>query len=85
MTNTNLPNKSVLTLDKLAPGSHFCIQRIRAHGEVGQRLLDMGFIRNATGQVLREALLKDPIEVVLNGSRISLRRSEARLIEVTLI
>lgn len=75
-------DKVILTLDRLRPGEHFQIVRVRARGAVGQRLLDLGFIRNATGVVVREALLKDPIEIRLNGSRISLRREEARTIEI---
>lgn len=72
----------VLTLAQLQPGDHFRIHRLKATGAVGQRLLDLGFIRNATGEVVREALLKDPIEIILNGTRISLRKEEARMIEV---
>jgi hypothetical protein len=45
-------------------------------------LMDMGFIRGATGKVLREALLKDPIELEMMGYKISLRRAEAREIFV---
>lgn len=78
-------NKVTLTLDQLQPGEHFKIVRVKARGAVGQRLLDLGFIRNATGEVVREALLRDPIEIRLNGTRISLRREEARTIEITRI
>jgi len=73
---------SMMTLAQLQPGDRFRIQRLKATGAVGQRLLDLGFIRNACGEVVREALLKDPIEIILNGTRISLRKEEAELIEV---
>ena len=38
----------------------------------------MGFVRGATGRVLREALFKDPIELEMLGYKVSLRRAEAR-------
>jgi Fe2+ transport system protein FeoA len=48
--------------------------------EIRQRLIDLGFVKNETGIVLRQALLKDPIEIEIKGTRVSLRRSEARLL-----
>jgi Fe2+ transport system protein FeoA len=51
-------------------------------GEIRRRLMDMGFVRGATGKVLREALLRDPIELEMLGYRVSLRRAEAREIYV---
>ncbi|MBN1154979.1 FeoA domain-containing protein [candidate division KSB1 bacterium] len=55
---------------------------LRARGEIRRRLVDMGIIRGACGTVLREALLKDPIELQLKGFKVSVRRSEARQILV---
>ncbi|MBZ0266468.1 metal-dependent transcriptional regulator [bacterium] len=68
---------AIVPLSDLAPGDRFKVRRIRAKGEIRQRLLDMGLIRGSTGQVLREALLRDPIEIRLKGYLLSLRRSEA--------
>jgi Fe2+ transport system protein FeoA len=42
----------------------------------------MGFIRGTQGMVLREALMKDPIELFLKGYRVSVRRAEAQQIHV---
>ena len=71
-----------LTLADLDHGGEFRITRLEAAGEIRRRLMDMGFIRGATGKVLREALLKDPIELEMMGYKISLRRAEAREIFV---
>jgi DtxR family Mn-dependent transcriptional regulator len=65
------------TLADMTPGCEFKVLRITSTGEIRQRMTDMGFIRGATGKILREALLRDPIEVQLNGSLLSLRRAEA--------
>ncbi len=71
-----------LTLADLDHGGEFRITHLEAAGEIRRRLTDMGFIRGATGKVLREALLKDPIELEMMGYKISLRRAEAREIFV---
>ena len=67
-----------LTLDRLSNGHPFRILRLTATGEIRQRLADMGFIRGATGRILREALFKDPIELEMLDYKVSLRRAEAR-------
>ncbi|MBD3287979.1 hypothetical protein GF337_04175 [candidate division KSB1 bacterium] len=71
-----------MTLSDIKDRGYFRIVAVRATGEIRRRLIDMGFIKGAEGQVLREALLKDPIELRLKGYRISLRRAEAAMIQV---
>jgi Fe2+ transport system protein FeoA len=71
-----------MTLSDIENGGHFTIKRVLATGEIRRRLMDMGFIKGAEGKVLREALLRDPIELQLKGYKISVRRSEARQIMV---
>lgn len=70
----------VTDLAQIPAGRRFKVVKINAVGEVRRRLLDIGFVRNQAGWVIREALLKDPIEVEIKGTKVSLRRSEARLI-----
>ena len=50
-----------MTLSDIKDGGYFKIIHLKSQGEIKKRLTDMGFIRGAQGQVLREALLKDPI------------------------
>jgi len=71
-----------MTLCDIKDGGTFKIIRLRAGGEIRRRLIDMGFIKGAEGKVLREALLKDPIELQLKGFKVSVRRSEAKQILV---
>ncbi len=68
----------VLSVANLSPGDNFKVVKLAAKGEIRQRLIDMGFVRGAEGSILREALLKDPIEIKLRGYLLSLRRAEAR-------
>jgi len=71
----------VVQLSEIESGKSFRVVRIKASGEIRRRLLDIGFIKNEPGRVIREALLKDPIEIEIKGTKVSLRRSEARLID----
>jgi Fe2+ transport system protein FeoA len=73
---------SQLTLSDLKENQRFRIIRIHAPGEIRRRLVDMGFISGTEGILLRMALFRDPIEIFLKGSRISVRRAEANQIAV---
>jgi len=52
---------------------------------MGTVSVDIGFINGEVGTVVREALLRDPIELEIKGAHVSLRRSEAKLIDIELI
>ena len=53
-----------------------------AQGQVRQRLLEMGFIRGAQLRVEKLAPLGDPMELVIKGYHLSLRRDESSCILV---
>lgn len=55
---------------------------MQAHGQVRQRLLEMGFIRGARLRVEKLAPLGDPMELVIKGYHLSLRRDESSCILV---
>lgn len=52
------------------------------HGGFRKRIVEMGFIKGKTVEVVLNAPLKDPIKYKLLGYEISLRRQEANMIEV---
>jgi Fe2+ transport system protein FeoA len=79
---TTVSVKKVYDLSQIESGESFKVVRINTSGEIRRRLLDIGFIKNQNGRIIREALLKDPIEIEIKGTKVSLRRSEARLISV---
>lgn len=70
-------------LDAVASGAKVKITKVNSSGKLMHKLLDMGFITGATIEVIREAPLFDPMELKIHNYNISLRKSEARLIEVT--
>lgn len=69
-------------LSEMPTGSRCVILKVHGHGGFRHRILEMGFVRGETVQVLRNAPLLDPVEYEVMGSHVSLRRSEAANIEV---
>jgi Fe2+ transport system protein FeoA len=59
------------------------VVRVGGSGTLRKRLLEMGFIKGTSAKIVRYAPLKDPIEVVVKNYHLSIRVSEADLIEVT--
>ena len=70
------------SLSQLKPGK---AARIRCHhskGATRQRLLDLGFVPQSEVTVIRRAPLGDPIQIKLANYCVTLRQSEADLIEM---
>jgi len=70
------------TLYDLAEGEEGIILKIKGRGQFRQRLSEMGFVVGKKVFVVKKAPLRDPIEYKIMGYHISLRNSEAQLIEV---
>lgn len=58
------------------------IVRVSGHGGFRKRIIEMGFIKGKEVTVLLNAPLKDPVKYKVMGYEVSLRHSEAALIEV---
>ena len=72
-----------MKLSELKEGQKAIIVKIYGRGTFRKRLSEMGFVRGKEITVIKYAPLKDPIEYNIMGYEVSLRRSEAELIEVT--
>lgn len=70
------------TLYDLNEGEEGIIVKIKGRGQFRQRLSEMGFVVGKKVEVIKKAPLRDPIEYKIMGYHISLRNSEAQLIEV---
>lgn len=70
------------TLAELRPMESGIIRTLRGAGGIQQRLLEMGLIDGTKVEVLRYAPLGDPIEIFVRGFHLTLRKSEAQLVEV---
>ncbi|MCD4736297.1 MAG: ferrous iron transport protein B, partial [Bacteroidales bacterium] len=71
-----------MTLDELEQGKIGVIVKVKGHGAFRKRITEMGFVRGKVVKVIKNAPLQDPVEYNIMGYDISLRKSEARLIEV---
>ncbi len=71
-----------MRLSELAPGESGIVVKILGHGAFRKRVIEMGFVRGRRVDVELDAPLKDPIKYSIMGYEVSLRRSEAHLIEV---
>ena len=71
-------------LSQLTPGQRAVIVRIGGNGQVRRRYLEMGFVKGEVIRVERVAPLGDPIEYLLKGYHLSLRRADAQNIIVEL-
>jgi ferrous iron transport protein A len=69
-------------LKDVKSGQRAQIRRHHATGAIRQRLLDLGFVPRAEVAVIRRAPLGDPIECSVANNKVTLRNSEAALIEV---
>ncbi len=72
-----------MTLADLKNGEKAVIVKVKGSGAFRKRIIEMGFIVGKEVTVIKNAPLKDPIEYNILGYDVSLRRTEAALIEVT--
>ena len=70
------------TLKDLKGGESASVVRLNSTGATRRRLLDMGLTKGVKVTLRKVAPLGDPLEITLRGYELSLRKSEAELIEV---
>ena len=71
-----------MKLSDLKTGEKAVIVKVLGHGGFRKRIIEMGFIKGKLVKVLLNAPLKDPVKYKIMGYEVSLRHSEADLIEV---
>lgn len=71
-----------MKLSEVKTGDSCVIVKITGHGQFRKRMMEMGFVRGKKITVEQNAPLRDPIKYRIMNYEISLRRSEASLIEV---
>ncbi len=69
-------------LSDLGNGESAIITKVRGYGAFRKRITEMGFVSGTVVKSIKKAPLQDPAEYELMGYRVSLRRSEAQLIEI---
>ncbi len=71
-----------MKLSELKTGQKGVIVKVNGHGGFRKRIMEMGFIKGKEIEVLLNAPLKDPVKYKIMGYEVSLRHSEAELIDV---
>ena len=74
-----------LHLSDLKTGEEGIITKVVGHGSFRKRITEMGFVKGKKVKVIKNAPLQDPVEYEIMGYYVSLRRSEANLIEVVTV
>lgn len=71
-----------MKLSDLETGQKGVIIKVLGHGGFRKRIVEMGFIKGQEVEVLLNAPLKDPVKYKIMGYEVSLRHTEASMIEI---
>ena len=73
-----------VNMRKMKTNQKGIVSSVRADGQLGRRIRDMGLITGTEITVIGRAPLSDPVAVRLNGYTLTLRNSEADYIHCDL-
>lgn len=71
-----------MKLSELKPGQSGIILKVAGRGAFRQRIIEMGFVKGKKVEMLTKAPLKDPTVYKIMDYEVSLRKSEAELVEI---
>ncbi|MBP3589836.1 MAG: ferrous iron transport protein A, partial [Muribaculaceae bacterium] len=71
-----------MRLSELKTGETGVVVKILGHGAFRKRVMEMGFVKGRPVHVILHAPLRDPIKYGIMNYEVSLRTSEAHMIEV---
>jgi len=71
-----------VTLDQLSPGGDGVVRGLNGAAPTIRRLMDLGLVPGTIVRHVRRAPLGDPLEVLVRGTHLSIRRSEAGKVHV---
>lgn len=75
-------SESTRLLSQLSVGDSAKVLRVSGDADIRGRLLEMGLTTGVTVRTVRTAPMGDPIELLVRGYHLSLRKSEAAVVEV---
>lgn len=70
------------TLKDIRVGQSATVVKVHGEGALRRRIMDMGITKGCVIHVVKMAPLGDPMELTVRGYELSLRKSDAQLIEV---
>lgn len=72
-----------MKLAEMKNGDVATVMNVRGEGHLRKRLLDLGFTKGVEVKLIRIAPLGDPVEVELRGFRLTVRKTEADIVELS--
>jgi ferrous iron transport protein A len=72
-----------MTLDKLPIGKEAIIEKVGGEGDLRLRFLDMGIIPHTKVKMQKIAPMGDPVEILIRGYELTLRKDDASKITIT--
>lgn len=73
---------TIVNLRKMSINQSGTITAVRADGELGRRIREMGLVPGSEVTIKQRAPLNDPVALRVMGSTLTLRNNEADFIEV---
>ena len=73
------------TLKDVKVGETVTVARLHGEGPVKLRIMDMGITKGVVTKVVKIAPLGDPVEIEIRGYHLSIRKDDAREIEVEVV
>lgn len=74
-----------MKLSELKPGTKAVVLDVQGDSNVKKKLLGMGIVRGTELKVIRNAPLKDPMEIEVRGYNLSIRKAEAENVIVEVL
>lgn len=70
------------TLRDVKIGATVTVTKINGEGAVKRRIMDMGITKGVEVKIIKVAPLGDPIELLVRGYELSIRKADADMIEI---
>ena len=72
----------LVKLNEVKVGDNCVVKSVEGDGRIRRRLFDMGVTPGASIYIRKVAPLGDPVEITIRGYELSLRKDEAKLVNV---
>ncbi len=73
-----------MTLREMRPGQTAVVTKLTGEGAVKRRIMDMGITKGAELYVRKVAPLGDPVEITVRGYELSVRKTDAEMVQIEL-
>ncbi len=79
---TGQKEEEMKTLREIACGETVTVAKVHGEGALRRRILDMGLVKGTKIYVRKTAPLGDPMELTVRGYELSIRKDDAKMVEV---